>query len=107
MKKPNMEKLKIDVLSRVRNNNAVNPVRKSDFFKNTKTINLYSKAIKELFESDYLESPIGSDALDITKKGIAFLDWYLRYRRDRNIEHIRYAITTAIALAAFIKSFFF
>lgn len=107
MKNPNMEKLKIDVLSRVRDNRNPNPVKKSDFFKNTKTINHYAKAISELFASGYITSPFGSETLLITPEGTAFLDGYLRYRRDRNIEHIRYAITTAIALAAFIKSFFF
>ena len=107
MKKPNMEKLKIDVLSCIRDNRNPNAVKKSDFFKNTKTINHYAKAISELFASGYITSPFGSKTLLITPEGTAFLDERLRDRNEKKLDSIRYAITTAIALAAFIKSFFF
>ena len=54
------------------------------------------------------EDPISSrDPLEITFKGKAALESENKVSKEKRNEWIRYWITTAIALAAFVKSFFF
>lgn len=45
--------------------------------------------------------------ITLTPKGEAYVEELIRNRRKAVSEWVRYGITTAIALAAFIKSFFF
>ena len=54
------------------------------------------------------EDPISSrDPLEITFQGKAALESEHKISKEKRNEWIRYWITTVIALAAFIKSFFF
>jgi len=49
----------------------------------------------------------GIYSIDLTDTGRCYFERQHDLSRKEKIEWIRYAITTAIALAAFIKSFFF
>lgn len=51
--------------------------------------------------------PTGSGAVDITELGLDYLLYVGRKTKEKRTEWLRYTITTAIAVAAFIKSFFF
>lgn len=48
-----------------------------------------------------------SGAYSLTDSGLEYIQYRKQYARHRRVDMIRYIITTAITVAAFIKSFFF
>lgn len=95
-----MTDLKFKILKRVHASSVLDPVSKADFYRKTRKINLYKKAIKELVSSGLLSVKTGSDTLLITLPGIQAMEAEAERRSSFRSDSARYWITTAISVLA-------
>lgn len=99
-----MTRMKYKILLRIHESTIINPVRRKDFYRNTRKINQYKRSIDELIERKYLSEAAGSGKLYITSIGVDALEaeqerlWLFWW------DFFRYAVTTIIALAALVIS---
>lgn len=99
-----MTELKHQILTKVHDSKLTAPISRSDFYKDTKKINLYKRNIDELIMTGFLIQRLGSNNLEITSSGISALEAEDDDRKRHRKESLRYWITTGIAILALIIS---
>ena len=99
-----MTELKHQILTEVYKSKRFVAISRTDFYKDTKKINLYKQNIDELIATGLLKQRTGSNILEITANGITALEDENDHQKKFRKESVRYWITTGIAILALIIS---
>lgn len=111
VKKKDCDKLMQELIHRQNELGNIGYSKNIDFLNRIQSDPVLWPALNFLHAKEYVSITLDINKvlynIQIEDAGITYFEDYLEIVRRRRIESIRYWITTAIAVAAFIKSFFF
>lgn len=92
---------KYKILQAIRFSSSVNPVKRSDYYQNTRKVLKSQRYIDELLQNNCIVEESGSGRLRLTSEGL----FSVESMETRIFDFVCYCFTTAIAILALIVSF--